>query len=642
MQCPFAHAVSRTKYDESNENNPYVCFRRRELKTSRKTRRSDAQNIERLIRLRNDLHAAHALMLKTQEREQLKLEAIQIDRKVFDARVEARELKRRLGEAEGDEDILIGRRDKKRRKEEGAQSSGSLRLSLRKPDPSNYTAASITPSVEDLKLRKERAAAINARMERDAQKKREADQMWEDWTDGAYVTRLPPTPARYWRAVEAVHGSVALSGPAGNKLEALGFATQYQPAAGRVRTSFRRRVGRGGRVMLDRISPGIGRATTVRSPPQQSDASEDESEETERAFARRQERFRFDSDASLDFPSVDEPTLIDDFDLKYLLKRTTLLRPSDVETLTVDSSYLDEANRWAAQDPDRQIVPPVVFGRPPPRPAIPAQPGGPGGMPMQVPAGSPANGNGAGGAYGQAQMAAAQALRVAQQQAHLKRQQQGQVANEQMRRTPSQGSPNGQQAQVPMQNGNGPVQAQWNGGLGTPESKNGLILPPGFPPHIQQQLPRLPNGLVASLPNGANGMPATSRLSAPPFSNLQLALQAQQQAQMHQQSPQQHNMPLASSPLPMGLQLHARPQSSNSNHPQQTPSRPGSAQSSHASPNLMTQGLPSPGGPRGPNGQAVNGVMKQGQRSPMAYSMQAGPTAYKQQAMQPQQGFVSG
>lgn len=166
--------------------------------------------------------------------------------------------------------------------------------------------------------------------------------------------------------------------------------------------------------MLDRIAPGVGRSARSKSPQaNKSDLSEDESAETEAAFARRQERFRFDSDASLDFPSVEEPTLIDDFELKYLLKRTSLLRPSDVETLAVDSSYLEEASRWAAQDQNKQMVPPVVFGRPPPRPAIPVQPGGPGGLPMQVRAGSPVN--------GQAQMVAAQALRVAQQQAQLKR-----------------------------------------------------------------------------------------------------------------------------------------------------------------------------------------------------------------------------
>lgn len=485
-------------------------------------------------------------------------------------------------------------------------------------------------------------------MDRDAQKKREADQLWEDWTDGAYVTRLPPTPARYWRAVEAVGGSMALNGPQG-KLEALGFATQYQPAVGRVRTSFRRRVGRGGRVMLDRIAPGSGRGAGARalaaSPYSDHSDSEEDEEASTIAFARRQERFRYDSDASLDFPSVEEPTVVDDFELKHLLKRTTLLRPADNESLTLDSSYIEEAFRWAAQEPERHVAPPVVFGRPPPRPPLPAQAGAPGGLPMQVPGGPASAG------YGQAQMAAAQALRVAQQQVHLKRQA-GQVPPEQMRRTPSTGSPGQpQQQQLPMMPNGAPVQAQWNGGMASPDPKSGLVLPPGFPNHIQQQLPnglhipqqRLPNGLVASLPNGANGLPATSRLSAPPFSNLQIALQQQQQAALHQQQQGQLPLPPHSSPMNMGV----RPHSANSNQqlPQQPPSRPGSAQSSHHSPNIMSQSLPSPGGGRTNGAMAANG--KQLPRSsPMAFPLQAGAPGMKQQGMQQQQipfgGFVTG
>lgn len=118
------------QYDESDEQNPYVCFRRRELKSSRKTRRSDAQNIERLIRLRNDLYAAHALMLKTLDRERMKLEAIQLDRKILEGRIETRDCKRRLGEVDGDEDILIGRREKRRRRDDQPQSAGYVPNSI--------------------------------------------------------------------------------------------------------------------------------------------------------------------------------------------------------------------------------------------------------------------------------------------------------------------------------------------------------------------------------------------------------------------------------------------------------------------------------------------------------------------------------
>lgn len=493
-------------------------------------------------------------------------------------------------------------------------------------------------SADDLKQRKERAAAIQQRIERDIQKKRENDQLWDDWTDLAYVARVPPTPARYWRTVEPVHGSMALNGPNG-KLEALGFANQYQPALGRVRTSFRRRVGRGGRVMLDRISPGLGRGgRRTLSLSQESDNSDDEDEG---ASARRQERFRYDSDATLDFPTADEPAVIDDFELKHLLKRASLLRATDVESLSLDTSYLEEAYRWAAQDPEKHAPPPQVTGRPPPRPPLPAQALGPGGMPLSVSNGTNAAA-GASAAYGQAQIAAAQALRVAQQQAQLKRQ--AAAANQdQLRRTPSQGSPQAQQSALPVQMTNGQaIPAQWNGVISTPEGKN-MVLPPGFPNHLQQQLPngmhlpqqRLPNGLVGAMPNGANGIPATSRLSAPPLSNLQLALQQQQLQQQAGQLPLPHSSPLSMGNLP----LQARPLSANSNA-NRPPSRPGSAHSSNQSPIMMTQGLPSPGGPRpSSNGKQVQAGAR---TSPIAFPMQVGLkqpplTPAMQQAHQQQQ-----
>jgi len=58
-------------YDET-EDGPYVCFRRRELKTVRKTRRTDSQNLERLARLNTDLTAARELLVQVLERERLK------------------------------------------------------------------------------------------------------------------------------------------------------------------------------------------------------------------------------------------------------------------------------------------------------------------------------------------------------------------------------------------------------------------------------------------------------------------------------------------------------------------------------------------------------------------------------------------
>ncbi|KDE06922.1 hypothetical protein MVLG_02809 [Microbotryum lychnidis-dioicae p1A1 Lamole] len=633
--------IPQLDYDESNENNPYVCFRRRELKSSRKTRRSDAQNIERLTRLRNDLFAARALMLKVRERERLKLEAIELERKVFEVRVEARELKRRLGEGDGDEELLVGRRDKKRRKEElaAANATGTLRLSLRKPDASNLNHALLVTSAEDLKARKDRALAITARMERDLQKKREADSAWDDHTDGAYVPRAPATPARYWRAVESVQGSTAglpSSQSNLNKVETLGFATQYQPSMGRVRTSFRRRVGRGGRVMLDRIAPTV-RATSLRSANSvhkpltiklmfESDVSdvddemddvEEDADLREARLARQAERFRYDSDAHHDFACADEPVVLDDFDLRHVVKRTGLLKPDDLASLTLDTSYLEQAYQWAATDPDKHAPPPQTFGRPPPRPPL-SQPQNSAGLAMQLGA---ANG---GQPFNAVQMAAAQALRAAQQQVQLKRQQQVADSNSAMRRTPSSGNiasnlgPNG----VPQ--GGQAMQVNWNTAdatkLAAAAAASGLVLPPGFPQvqqngmqqqafaQQQQQQQRIANGLL----NGANGINANNLpTSRAPLSNLQLALQAQQQLVAAQSAAGGGGQ----SPISMGvasLNPNSRPNSAASQHLLQSPS------------SFLNQGLLSPNG----------GVVRVSSPAAHQYAQQLGLKLSQQQQQQ--------
>jgi enhancer of polycomb-like protein len=102
-------------YDETREDNPYVCFRRRDPKNVRKTRRTDAQNVDRLVRLSTDLAAARELMLKVLERERTKRDPLITELYVFEGRVQVRELKRKLGEKDGDESLLIGKREKRRK-----------------------------------------------------------------------------------------------------------------------------------------------------------------------------------------------------------------------------------------------------------------------------------------------------------------------------------------------------------------------------------------------------------------------------------------------------------------------------------------------------------------------------------------------
>ncbi|GAA5914529.1 Epl1p [Sporobolomyces salmoneus] len=517
MQRGGKRIMPQLDYDESNEQNPYVCFRRRELKSSRKTRRSDQQNLERLIRLRNDLYAAHALMLKVAEREQIKLDSIIAEREIFEQRCEMREVKRKLGEAEGDEDLLVSRREKRRKREDG--SIGALRLSVRKPDPNNISAASLAPSIEELQARKTRNENLVKQIERDLQRKRQADQQFEDWTDSSYLARPPPTPSRFWRSVEPT--------PTSGKKDALGFAPTWQAPIGRVRTSFRKRVGRGGRIYLDRIAPGRrgGEDFTSRRrilpSLDEEDQTDEESEPDEMddwMIERRRERLKFDTDAGLDFSAADESPLVDDFELQYLVRRAALLKPQDVQALSFDSSYLEEAFKFVASDPTKDQPPPAVIGRPPPRPPLAIQPTG---QPLSGHNYKPMPPNPA--AYAQRPPSAN----------HLPP-------------PPNGGFPNHQSSPH-----------------SSPQNPNGLPLPPGSQPP-----PRMPNGALAVPGLQQNGMGRGSPLSQTPFSNpqaIQIAIQQQQQQQQAAAMQAANGMP-------------GRPLSANSPLP---PSRPASSASSY-------------------------------------------------------------
>ena len=94
---------------ETDDIDPYVCFRRRELRQIRKTRNRDAQSAEKLRKLRMELETARALLLIVKRREQLRKETLEVDRLVFEQRLTLRDAKRKLG-VKGDEDLLINQK----------------------------------------------------------------------------------------------------------------------------------------------------------------------------------------------------------------------------------------------------------------------------------------------------------------------------------------------------------------------------------------------------------------------------------------------------------------------------------------------------------------------------------------------------
>ena len=97
---------------DTDDGDPYVCFRRREVRQIRKTRGRDAQSAEKLKKLRKELEEARQLVALVKQREMIKREQLVTERELFNRRYDLRQLKTKLPEQfkEGDDDLLINQK----------------------------------------------------------------------------------------------------------------------------------------------------------------------------------------------------------------------------------------------------------------------------------------------------------------------------------------------------------------------------------------------------------------------------------------------------------------------------------------------------------------------------------------------------
>ena len=97
---------------DTDDADPYVCFRRREVRQIRKTRGRDAHSAEKLKKLRKELEESRKLMASIRQREILKREQLAVERQLFEQRSNLRQVKLNLPEQykEGDEDLLINQK----------------------------------------------------------------------------------------------------------------------------------------------------------------------------------------------------------------------------------------------------------------------------------------------------------------------------------------------------------------------------------------------------------------------------------------------------------------------------------------------------------------------------------------------------
>ncbi|KAF8127863.1 enhancer of polycomb-like-domain-containing protein [Boletus edulis] len=327
--------IPTLNYDEADvTNESYICFRRREIKSVRKTRASQATSSDKLLRLQSELAQSLELAKTLVARENLKKENMHQVVQVWEKRLEFAELKRKftaLGTKEDEELLHEKERVVKKPRVETTNRITGLRIRTRESGdsgtPSLQTEAVIRP--------RERLGLINAAIERDLTRRKERDHGYEDILENSYQRPSFPYTRRYWKAIPPLprpSSADADSEERGNE------HLRY----------LRRRVTRFGNTTVDRrdafcrrhgFSPTLHQSHRSFGRPLEEGVDENDEE-----MRRLRERWRFDED---DDPivapeGIDEQdrVLIDDFSPKYLRHMMTLLTETDQQHINNDATLI--------------------------------------------------------------------------------------------------------------------------------------------------------------------------------------------------------------------------------------------------------------------------------------------------------------
>ncbi|KAI8089418.1 enhancer of polycomb-like-domain-containing protein [Halteromyces radiatus] len=212
-----------------HEIDPYVCFRRRETKPVRKTRRTDQQSLERLRKLRSEMEMARNLLEMVLRREKIRKEGLVLEHAVFDKTCRARECQRILDIKE-DEDFNQILLSKKKRKVSSAESGSGTTIKI----PLSRLKRDASEKFEK--------SPLQLQIEAELSRKRERDALYEDVTEYPYQPFPKPLSSLFYQ-------QLSLSSP-NDKNNNIKQSSIHHTSGG---PRYRRRMGRGGRVFIDRI-----------------------------------------------------------------------------------------------------------------------------------------------------------------------------------------------------------------------------------------------------------------------------------------------------------------------------------------------------------------------------------------------------
>jgi enhancer of polycomb-like protein len=366
MNHPLMPTLKFERNADTDEGDPYVCFRRREVRQVRKTRGRDAQIAEKLKKLRSELETARQLMHHVKQRELLRREQLNIERQVFEQRGMVKESKRNL-QIKGDDEDLINQKPipKPRPKldpaiiQRGAMGAGmipkaplTIRADGRPPDSDLVQLA-------DEKARRE--SDINTIIQDSMVKHR----IWNDhWIDQTWrpitppmenetnrgnsfrvaTTEFLPTPPTSVSEGEDTNmidgGRTPISQPEKSVVKLpIRYASPPLDSAAHgmtLRPSFRRRTGRGGRMFIDRR--GLKRPLPDdfdEAPPSPPLCAGEER-------ARERALFDIESDEEADVYLTDP---FDDWNIKFRIALQMSPQRSNHEHVIMQQRQLEEQQR---------------------------------------------------------------------------------------------------------------------------------------------------------------------------------------------------------------------------------------------------------------------------------------------------------
>ncbi|KAH3907764.1 polycomb-like-enhancer protein [Parastagonospora nodorum] len=270
---PLLPSLKFEKNLETDDADPYVCFRRREVRQVRKTRGRDAQVNDKLKKLRKDLEDARLLMSHVRRREVLQREQIQIDKTIFEQRAAVKEIKRKLSIKGDDEELLITQKPAPKPKRPADLERVRQNIPGMKPRDTRSDGRLVDGDLVYLEEQQtKKTEAIESFIEDNLVKHQKWNVGWVDatWRPITPPLELPaaksdfrtvftqsqlPTPPA---SVSDEGGADAMTVDRVNKQDEprrsarIRFATPPEDVPFQDQTRFRRRIGRGGRVMIDR------------------------------------------------------------------------------------------------------------------------------------------------------------------------------------------------------------------------------------------------------------------------------------------------------------------------------------------------------------------------------------------------------